>query len=79
MFSCEFCETSKNIFFIEHFWTTASVVCCVFTLLYWIVRERGSKHHYHLWNLNNLPDTLISLEPLPLHFNQAQKNTNLKR
>ena len=25
MFSCEICEISKNVFFIEHFWTTASV------------------------------------------------------
>ena len=25
MFYCEFCEISKNIFFIVHFWTTASV------------------------------------------------------
>ena len=24
VFSCEFCEISKNTFFIEHFWTTAS-------------------------------------------------------
>ena len=23
-FSCEFCEISKNIFFAEHLWTTAS-------------------------------------------------------
>ena len=23
-FSCEFCEISKNTFFIEHLWTTAS-------------------------------------------------------
>ena len=25
VFSCEFCEISKNTFFTEHFWTTASV------------------------------------------------------
>ena len=25
MFSCEFCEISKNNFFAEHLWTTASV------------------------------------------------------
>ena len=25
VFSCKFCEISKNIFFTEHFWTTASV------------------------------------------------------
>ena len=25
MFSCEFCEISKNTFFTEHFWTTASM------------------------------------------------------
>ena len=24
-FSCEFCEISKNTFFTEHLWTTASV------------------------------------------------------
>ena len=24
VFSCEFCEISKNIFFAEHIWTTAS-------------------------------------------------------
>ena len=24
LFSCEFCETSKNTFFTEHLWTTAS-------------------------------------------------------
>ena len=24
VFSCEFCEISKNIFFTEHLWTTAS-------------------------------------------------------
>ena len=24
MFSCEFCEVSKNTFFTEHLWTTAS-------------------------------------------------------
>ena len=23
--SCEFCEISKNTFFTEHFWTTASI------------------------------------------------------
>ena len=30
VFSCEFCEISKNTFFIEHPWTTASV--CIFNL-----------------------------------------------
>ena len=25
VFSCEFCEISKNIFFTEHLWTSASV------------------------------------------------------
>ena len=27
VFSCEFCEISKNTFFKEHLWTTASVWC----------------------------------------------------
>ena len=26
VFSCEFCEISKNTFFTEHLWTTASVL-----------------------------------------------------
>ena len=25
LFSCEFCEISKNTFFTEHLWTTASI------------------------------------------------------
>ena len=25
VFSCEFCEISKNTFFIDHLWTTASI------------------------------------------------------
>ena len=25
VFSCEFCEISKNTFFTEHVWTTASI------------------------------------------------------
>ena len=26
VFSCEFCEISKNTFFTEHFWATASII-----------------------------------------------------
>ena len=26
VFSCEFCEISKNTFLTEHFWTTASLI-----------------------------------------------------
>ena len=29
VFSCKFCEISKNTFFTEHLWTTASNVCFV--------------------------------------------------
>ena len=28
-FYCEFCEISKNTFFTEHRWTTASVLICL--------------------------------------------------
>ena len=28
VFSCEFCEISKNTFFTEHLWTTASTLIC---------------------------------------------------
>ena len=27
VFSCEFCKISKNTFFTEHLWKTASVLC----------------------------------------------------
>ena len=27
VFSCEFCEISKNTFFTGHLWATASVIC----------------------------------------------------
>ena len=29
VFSCEFCEISKNTFFTEHLWATASESCSV--------------------------------------------------
>ena len=32
MFSCEFCEISKNLFFTEHLWATASVATRFITL-----------------------------------------------
>ena len=28
VFSCEFCEISKNTFFTQHVWTTASMETC---------------------------------------------------
>ena len=31
MFSCEFCEISKNTFFTDHIWTTGSVIAWNFT------------------------------------------------
>ena len=33
VFSCEFCRISKNTFFTEHVWTTASVIHSTFTTL----------------------------------------------
>ena len=33
MFSCEFCEIFKNIFFIEHLWVNASVSFAVYAVL----------------------------------------------
>ena len=32
VFSCAFCEVTKNTFFTEHLWTTSSVVNLVFYL-----------------------------------------------
>ena len=31
VFSCEFCEISKNVFFTEHLWTAASIITWIFT------------------------------------------------
>ena len=31
VFSCEFCEISKNTFFTEHLWTTASIIIWIST------------------------------------------------
>ena len=31
VFSCEFSEISKNIFFTEHLWTTAAIITWIFT------------------------------------------------
>ena len=33
VFSCKFCEISKNNFFVEHVWSTASIKGCLF----WII------------------------------------------
>ena len=39
MFSCEFCEISKNIFFIEYLWATTSII--------WEEKSgESSNHHY---------------------------------
>ena len=35
VFSCEFCQISKNTFFTEHVWTTASMRC--FMKSFWLV------------------------------------------
>ena len=47
VFSCEFCEISKNIFFTEHLWATASVyfgfIECSYLHLFWQVFGRNSR------------------------------------
>ena len=42
VFSCQFCEISKNIFFTEHVWTTASVPENI-KLKVFCFRESGDK------------------------------------
>ena len=44
VFSCEFCEIFKNIFFTEHFWTTA---CLSKTLLKYLMKKRPINK---IWN-----------------------------
>ena len=40
MFFCEFCEISKNIFFTEHLWATASEIYCLNCISNWVSKER---------------------------------------
>ena len=39
VFSCEFCEISKNTFFTEHLWTTASPVFFLLLVFFGITIE----------------------------------------
>ena len=46
-FSCEFCEISKNILFIEHLWMTASdFICGVFFIFSIIKNFRHEKRRF---------------------------------
>ena len=52
VFSCEFCKISKNIFFPEHLWATASVIIkeCVYN---WIKSDH-TNHTTVSWPPSNL-------------------------
>ena len=58
MFSCEFCEISKNTFFTKHVWTTASSVLQIhgYSLLFpkWLTLEVRVTlcPHYYLFSGN---------------------------
>ena len=41
VFSCEFCETSKNIFFTEHLWATASVFSLVLFIFSQLIHSQS--------------------------------------
>ena len=42
VFSCEFCGISKNIFFTEHFWATASIKRNVYQICYFLLTNQIS-------------------------------------
>ena len=64
VFSCEFCEISKNSFFTEHLRTTASVFCD-FLWVYQIIQ------YWHTWSLPNLKSsTCIAKQPEILNHTQ---------
>ena len=53
--SCEFCGTSKNTFFTEHLWTTASIITWIFTDIHivkvntkFVAQRRIQKHVKYL-------------------------------
>ena len=60
VFSCEFCEISKNTFFTEHLWTTASN--CRLTefieFIYWTIYFGCLCHNQNklLWNFKPILD-----------------------
>ena len=43
MFSCEFCKTSKNTFFTEHLWATASAI--------WLALVKKSLLEFNLFSI----------------------------
>ena len=50
VFPCEFCEISKNTFFTEHLWTTASVIMLIlaFSTFQRYKQDLGTFFHYSL-------------------------------
>ena len=47
---CEFCEISKNIFFTEHLWTTASIIRISLSLFFSCHRFSPiTYHHFNPW------------------------------
>ena len=56
VFSCEFCEISKNILFTEHLWATASVYFgffeCSYLHLFWQVFGRNPRVTQN-WDTNS--------------------------
>ena len=55
MFSCEFCEISKNTFFTEHPWTTASkqTFLRIFRGLLLSILQSGNSRSHHYAQLGN--------------------------
>ena len=51
VFSCEFCETSKNTFITEHIWTTASdyFSSIILELYYSSICTEGKFLNFTLW------------------------------
>ena len=59
VFSCEFSEISKNIFFTEHLWTTAAIITWIFTDICIVIvstkfvaqRRQSIQKHRIIWHL----------------------------
>ena len=51
MFSCEFCEISKNTYFTKHLWTTASWISLSFlTRLFCYMTKKSRQNFKYLKN-----------------------------
>ena len=75
VFSFDFCEISKNTFFTEHVWATASLMNWFYYYLsiYFYFWENLTKARY--FSVSNLPEKKMQkkLDSIYIHFKESKK------